>query len=192
MADSAVSCLFGGLTSIIKLVWNRFTCNSVQGVVIPASCGKTTLVKQLQSRDNSLIVDFEEFLRLNIPKEDADRIVALQDRGETVSANLILYPIARDTLKELKKNHRFKRIIIVTSDLKLLEYMGVKSNIILAPTSDFFTIIQSRIDSQEEKALNDQSRTDILLASKNKLIPYASWDALRDIICSTLKLVPKL
>lgn len=187
-----VSCLFGALGTVLKGIWNHFTCNSVEGVVMPASGGKTTLVKQLQSRDNSLIVDWEEYLRLNIPKEDADRIVALQDRGETVSANLILYPLARDALKELKKRFRFKRIIIITSDLKLLDYMGVKAKIILAPTSDFFTIIQSRVDSQEEKALNDQSRTDILLASKNKLIPYASWDALRDIVCATMKLVPKL
>ncbi len=190
--SEAVGCLFGSLATVVKAVWNHFTCNTVEGVVIPSSGGKTTLVKQLQSRDNSLIVDWEEYLKLNIPKEDADRICALQDRGEQVSANLILYPLARDALKELKKRFRFKRIIIITSDLKLLDYMGIKTKLVLAPTSDFFTLIQSRIDSQEEKAINDASRTDILLASKNKLVPYASWDQLRDVVCSALKLVPKL
>jgi hypothetical protein len=185
--SEGISCLFGGLVKLVRYLWETATCNTVESIILLT--GKTSLVKQLQARDGSLVCDWEEHLRMQVSAEDAKRITDLESRGE--SASLILYPLAKKALTDLKKDFRFKRIILVSSDLNMMKYLGIKPTLILTPSSDFYSIIQSRIDDPQEKTVLDRLRTDILVASKNP-IPFNNWEALTDIVCNSLKLVRKL
>ena len=186
--SESIGCLFSGLVKLVKSLYEHYTCNKVEAIILLT--GKTSLCKQVQAKDqNSLVCDWEEHLRMQVSAEDAKRISDLESRGE--SASLIIYPLTKKALAELRQNFRFRRIILVSSDLAMMKYLGIKPKLILTPSSEFYSIIQSRITDPQEKTILDRLRTDILVASKNP-VPFNSWEALTDIACNTLKLIRKL
>jgi ABC-type lipoprotein export system ATPase subunit len=184
--------MLSGLVNLVKTVYMKFTCNKITGILLPQNSGKSTLVKSLQTKDNSILVDFDEIILLNLPADEAKRIEDFKARGEKASANLILYPASKQYLRTMRRQFRFQNIYLFTQDMALLDYLRVKDRIVLAPSNDFWTQIQSRVEDPLDRSLYDSSRTDILLASRNRLIPFSSWEQLRDTICALLKVIPKL
>ena len=194
MAES-ISCLLStGLGWLFKLV-KRITCSSLIGVVLPRHCGRTTLCKTLKGRDNSLMVDLDETLYLELSKEDSDRVSAMRDAGKQESVKLVLYPRAKKYVEELKQSFKFTRIILVSSDVGMLRYIGVKEDDIMAfvPATEFSSTVSQRIPDVEERKLFDASRTDILLNLKSKRIhPFNNFDDLSKLVCDLIDLIPRL
>jgi len=191
----SLSCFLStGLGWLFKLV-KRVTCSSLVGVVLPRHSGKTTLCKNLKSRDNSIMVDLDETIFMELSSEDAKRVEAMRDSGKAESVKLVLYPKARQYIEGLKQAFKFTRIILVCSDVEMLRYVGVKEDDIHAfvASTDMQSLITQRVDDVEERKLIDASRTAILLSLKAKRInAFGSFEDLSKLVCQIADLIPRL
>lgn len=189
-----VSCLFGmGL----KFLFNRLqkiNCIDFVGVAVHSQGGKSTLAKSLQAtRDNALILDLEENVKISLTEEKSRQLQAYKNNMELSTYNSLFYIYAKEFVETLRKNYPKRRIILLSSDPELLKYCVKNIKILACITSnELFTKILNNQTNEEIKKLIEQTRTNLMTTNYRKAFIYNNFDDLTRFICEKLDLKNKL
>lgn len=191
MSAEVVCSLFSIVPKVLKFISN-INCDRMVGVVIPKACGKTTITSRFYVDENTVLLDLEEAVRLSLTNEQLVKLDDLKKKGEITSFNSLFYVACRDYVKGQKKAFKDKRYIMFSSDKKLLEYVGCRSIIVLAPSDAFFQKILNAVDAGA-KEVCQKNRMEILLnQGKKALFVYNDFTELASILAQKLALKHKL
>lgn len=134
-------CIISGILSIAFRLLASVSCNfrQLKGIVLPKGSGKTFLTSKLDAKQ-FVVVDIDDLGVLGLsPDELAKYNKAIADNNAN-SANIIIFPKAKEYIVNLQKQFETKKLLIISSNRDLLKYVGVSaSNIsVLVPSPEFF------------------------------------------------------
>lgn len=154
----------------------------IYGIIIPQKSGKTSFVSQISSSKYCLI-DLDENIKVVLTSEEQDKI----DKLNETSRKLHLFPLAKKYVKELRTQHRDKKLIILSSSLELVEYCGINKKDIynFAPSNSLSKHIKCQL-SEEHKASFEHSKLELALKA-DSLITYNSFEDLSKEIMTRFK-----
>lgn len=184
---NAVLCVIRPLLLGLSKVFKNIVCARIVGLAIPAKAGKSVLSDAISTHDNWLILDVERLVELSMSAEEAERLNKIKG---TASYQIHAYPIFKKYYIELLKAHKGRNIICLVSDLRLLEYLGIKKTYTFVPDNKLADAMLKSMAEDDSKLFTD-SRLD-LLANTHNYITYRGFDDLRDLICEKFKLRTKL
>lgn len=154
----------------------------IYGVIIPQKSGKSSFVSQISSSKYCLI-DLDENIKVVLSSEEQAKI----DKLNETSRKLHLFPLAKKYVKELRQQHRDKKLIILSSSLELVEYCGIHKKDIynFSPSNTLSEHIKCQL-SEEQKASFEHSKLELVLRA-DSLITYNSFDDLAKEIMNKFK-----
>lgn len=179
-------CLIRPLLSGIGSLLKKATCNRVVAVVLPRHCGKSTFINSISVGD-TLLLDIEENVQLEMSEAERSK---LQNLSGNASYNLHYFPICRDYLNKVKTNHKFKKIIVLCSDLELCKYLGISAVFTFVPSNSLARTLSDAFP-EDKKARFEESRLSLLLGTK-KIFTFNGFDDLNKMIIERFKLQQKL
>lgn len=185
MAEAAL-CLVRPVLNALGSLLKKMTCNSVVAVVLPRHCGKSSFINSITAKD-SLLLDIEENVQLEMSEGERTK---LQTLSGNASYNLHYFPICRDYLNKVKKNHKFKKIIVLCSDLELCRYLGISAVFTFVPSNSLAKTLGEAFP-EDQKARFEESRLSLLLGTK-KIYTFNGFDDLHKMIIQRFKLQQKL
>lgn len=158
------------------------------GLVIPVVSGKTKLCNELVNFHHDKIkysfVDIDEFATLLY--KDKVELFKLDQTKE-----LTIFPELRQHINELLTSYSQSAIVIVTSNPRFINFLGIKRKRIsvFMPTQEFNH--QTMIDSLNlhNDELIFKSRERIITEYGNTIIYYKSWKELEDYVVRRFQLV---
>lgn len=182
-------CLFMPLVRIIRSInWN---CGSVYGVCVPKRCGKTELIKSVES-DRYILLDIEAVLQISLDEEHIQKLNKLKMNLELESYNAYYYPLAKQYLDNLRKDFKNKNIIVFASDPKLLRYCRVVKVVYCSPSNKLFNKLLSENPTEDMKQLLIRSRDVMIRLSGDKLKGYSTFEQLQQLVVEKFKLKAKI
>lgn len=184
---SSVLCILRPLVRVAGAVFKSVRCNTIVGVCLPTKGGKSMFIDSISVSDNYLLLDLERNLELTMRAEDAQRLNELKG---TASYQIHAYPIYKKYYDETVKNYRRKSIVVFSSDLRLMKYLGIKKTYTYIPSNSLADVLRSNMPEHDAKLFTD-SRLELLLNAK-KMISYNSFDDLQKALQSKFKLQVKL
>lgn len=183
---STLLCFLRPIYSILTKI--RCNSGSLSAIVIPRFSGKSTFVSTVCSKEY-LLLDIESNIQLSLTEEEKSRLNSLVGNS---SFNLHFYPLAKAYLTNIQQNHKNRKIIVVSSDLELVKYLGIKYILAYVPTNTLGDAVKANL-SEEQKAIYEQSRIDLLINIKQKDISsFTDFQSLTQMIMNKYKLSQKL
>ena len=148
--------------------WRRHKDRTkIRGALLPV--GKTYAEKNLIEDTNTIFYDIDGELSVSPLRE-----------LEKSKVRLELFPKATEKVRDIKRNHKNKTIVVVSSSYELLQHIGLKKKHILTylPTQKFFT-------DQAEQANKDLEKSRMSLeieVSKKYRRYYNTFDELSKLL----------
>jgi len=182
-----------GLLSLLFQYGNQMMTKWLKGKLckkqaIVLSEGKSTLARNLVSLsdENFHICDAEEECLASLPDDKRKALTKLNIDKNFIQANRLLQVYVRDYCREFEKEFAGSRILYLVSNIGLARFLGISPvlTFVAVPTSDFVDTIQADM-GQLEKLQFNQERSEALLKSgrsKNKAIPFNSWESLTEAV----------
>lgn len=195
MADpvSVGSCLFSlGVSMLVKMLKKKCLCNKVLGVVIPSKSGATQLTNGLNLTDDCVILDISENIKFTLNEKELEMFNTLDRQSPSYLVHVM--PLYRRYFEKVKKDFKGRRIILVSSNSKELEYCGIKKGAIhsFVPNSEFSKIIEDNLP-EAQRQIFSASRMELLLNAKEKQrTVYKSFDDLKEKMVVKYKLSVKI
>lgn len=195
MADpvSVGSCLFSlGVSMLVKMLKKKCLCNKILGIVIPSKSGATNLTNGLNLTDDCVILDISENIKFTLNEKELEMFNTLDRQSPSYLVHVM--PLYRRYFEKVKKDFKGRRIILVSSNSKELEYCGIKKKHIhsFVPNSEFSKIIEDNLP-EAQRLIFSSSRMELLLNAKEKQrTVYKSFDDLKEKIVSKYKLSVKI
>jgi hypothetical protein len=184
---NAVLCVVRPLLLGLSKVFKNIVCSRIVGLAIPSKAGKSVLSDGISSHDNWLVLDVERLIELSMSAEEAERLKHIKG---TSSYQIHAYPIYKKYYLDILKAHPRKNIICLVSDLRLLEYLGIKKTYTFVPDNKLADAMVKAMGDEDAKLFTD-SRLD-LLANTHNYITYKGFDDLATLIVDKFKLRTKL
>jgi hypothetical protein len=188
------TCLFSfGMSMVVKLLKSRMRCSRISGIVLPSKGGASTMVERLAQSDNAIILDLNNNIEMNLSEKEMEIFKSLSRQSPSFAVHI--YPLLKRYVQNVKKNFPHKKIIVVGSNIKELQYCGIKKGDILSfiPNTEFSNIIMGALMSETDKELFQNSRLELLLGTKEKLRNvYESYDDLQKKITAKYGLSVKI
>jgi len=184
---NTVICVLRPIVLGLSKMFKGIACNRIVGLAIPAKAGKSVLADNISVADNWLILDVERLIELSMTQEESDRLAKLKG---TSSYQIHAYPLYKKYYLDILKAHKNRNIIVLASDLKLLDYLGIKKTFTFVPNNKLSDCIAKSLDEASAKLFTD-TRLE-LLANTNKYITYDGFDKLADLLATKFKLQTKL
>lgn len=168
MAETIVCSLFKFLPNIINFLRGIRCRSSLNGLVLPL--GKSQLVKNLQAHQKDMkLIDLEEQVKLEISKEENDKLQELKSRGEIQTYSQKFKVLSKTYVESLRKNFPKEKFILVASDMDILVYCGVKKRNIVSfvPSNMFWKQISESIEDGSLKAVYETARQNLIINNKS-------------------------
>jgi len=172
----------------------------ISGLCIIHKGGKSTLQNSvnkmvlandaLSKKEKSKVfcVDTDALLRLHSDVETVRKILSFRLEGNDTMANVVMRPIIKSEFEKLSKNYIGWRIIVLSSDLSLLEYLGIQDIVVLLPSNVFFKEILKNVEPESEKIRINDERSLLAELCENKQTWYTSYQHLEDLVSSNFGL----
>lgn len=184
---NAVICVLRPVLLALSKMFKGIVCNRIVGLAIPAKAGKSVLSDNISTHENWLILDVERLIELSMTKEEAERLSHIKG---TSSYQIHAYPMYKKYYLDILKSHKNRNIIVMASDLRLLDYLGIKKTYTFVPNNKLADAISKTLDEDNCKLFND-TRLDLLANTKN-YITYEGFDKLGELLVEKFKLRTKL
>lgn len=154
----------------------------IYGVIVPRKSGKSMFVSQISSSKYCLI-DLDENIKVILSTEEQAKI----DKLNETSRKLHLFPLCKKYVAELRKQHRDKKLIILSSSLELVEYCGIHKKDIynFSPSATLSETIKCSL-SVEEQAEFEHNKLELVLRA-DSLTTYNSFEDLGKEIMTKFK-----
>jgi hypothetical protein len=195
MADpvSVAGCLFSmGVSMLVRMLKKKCLCNKVLGIIVPSKAGTTQLVNSLNLTDDCVILDLAENIKLTLNEKELEMFNTLNRQSPSYMIHIL--PLYKRYFEQIKKDFKGKRIILVSSNSKEIEYCGVNKKLIhsFVPNSEFTKIIGDNLP-EDQKVMFEASRLELLLNAKeaNRSV-FKSFDDLKEKIVAKYKLSVKI
>lgn len=195
MADpiSVSSCLFSlGVSMFVRLLKKKCLCNKILGIVVPSKAGTTQLINSLALTDEVVILDLAENIKLTLNDKELEMFNTLNRQSPSYMIHVM--PLYKRYFEQIKKDFKGKRILLVSSNSKEIEYCGIAKKKIhsFVPNSDFTKIISDNLP-EEQKQIFEASRLELLLNAKERQrTVFKSFDDLKEKIVAKYKLSVKI
>jgi hypothetical protein len=172
----------------------------ISGLCLISKGGKTTLQNNLNKmvlnndalskKDKSKVfaVDTDSLLRLHTDGDTIRKVLSFRLEGNESMAKVIEKPIIRESFEKLCKSYDGWRIIVLSSDLSLLEFLGIQDIAVLLPTNNLFKEILKSVEPESEKERINDDRILLAERSENRFTSYKSYEHLEDIVSSNFGL----
>lgn len=172
----------------------------ISGLCLIHKGGKSTLQKNLnemvinndamtkKEKSKVYAVDTDSLLKMSTDTDTIKKVISFRLEGDETNAKILERPMIKETFEKLLKAYNGWRIIVMSSDLRLLEYLGILDIIVLLPDNNFFKeIIQSVSPDSEKERINSER---FLLAeiSEQKYTSYHSYEHLEALVSSNFGL----
>jgi hypothetical protein len=195
MADpiSISGCLFSlGMSMLVKMLKKKCLCNKIVGIVVPSKSGTTQLVNSLNLTDESIVLDLSENIKLTLNEKELEMFNTINRQSPSYMIHIL--PLYKRYFEQIKKDFKGRRIILVSSNSKELEYCGIAKKLIhsFVPNSEFTKIIADNLP-EEQRAMFEASRLELLLNAKERQRSvFKSFDDLKEKIVAKYKLSVKI
>lgn len=190
---SVGSCLFSlGVSMLVKMLKKKCLCNKILGVVIPSKSGASHLTNGLNLTDDCVILDISENIKFTLNDKELEMFNTLDRQSPSYLVHVM--PLYRRYFEKVKKDFKGRRIILVSSNSKELEYCGIKKNAIhsFVPNTDFSKIIEDNLP-EAQRQIFSASRMELLLNAKEKQrTVFKSFDDLKEKMVVKYKLSVKI
>ena len=158
---------------IFSYLFSRY---QVKGICIPPGMGKTTLVSSLSS-ESTLLIDLDPELRASFSSEEQDK---LSQSNSSNLGNRLLYSKSREVLEQILEmvnstSKSIKKILLVSSDYRLLKYIKVSSISYFCPSRNL--IAKVKINGVPDSF--ESMRQDLIERKSSKLVTYNSFEELQ-------------
>jgi hypothetical protein len=172
----------------------------VSGLCLIHRGGKTVLQNNLnkmvlasdalskKEKSKVFVIDSDALLRLHSDVETLKKIVAFRLEGNHTMASVVERPIIKESFEKLMKNYVGWRIIVMSSDLALLQYLQLTDIIVLLPSNTFFKEILTNVEPESEKERINDERQLLAEQSENKFTLYRSYQHLEDLVAGNFGL----
>lgn len=172
----------------------------ISGLCIIHKGGKTTLQNNLnkmvlandalskKEKSKVFCVDSDSLLRLHSDVETIKKILAFRYEGNNTMADVIERPIIKESFEKLVKNYIGWRIIVLSSNLSLLEYLNISDIVVLLPSNNLFKEILKSVEPEEEKEKINDERLLLAELCEQKYSSYKSFEHLEDLVSSNFGL----
>jgi len=162
--------------------------SNIIGVVIPASCGKTELVKQLNEINNELLfIDVETECLFDLPDTEKKIIQELK-KTNILMYNQKIFSICKtyiiNLVQHIKSVKDKKTIILLMSSVELQKYLKLESVLYYAPSKKLYQQIKSFTGININ--MLDYTRNQLNTIPSLKI--YNDWIELSRLIITDLKL----
>ncbi len=195
MADpiSITGCLFSlGVSMLVRMLKKKCLCNKILGIVVPSKSGTTQLVNSLNLTDDCVILDLAENIKLTLNEKELEMFNTLNRQSPSYMIHIL--PLYKRYFEKIKKDFKGKRIILVSSNSKEIEYCGVAKKLIhsFVPNTEFTKIIADNLP-EEQRSMFEASRLELLLNAKERQrTVFKSFDDLKEKIVAKYKLSVKI
>ena len=189
LAFQGSKCLYGWAT---KLPHERRKV----AVVIPRRCGKTSLVRELESTNKDvLLVDLDECVRASIRPQEVTKLDKMVESGDESTHRLAYYGHCRDVYEDIKKrwlSKKTRRLIVLCSDIELAkDLFKVESIFVCIPSHSLFENVKKHADDIVDAV--ERSRISLISQlDKSHYTVYSSFEQLQAFIRDTFGLGNRL
>jgi len=172
----------------------------ISGLCLISKGGKTTLQNNLnkmvlnndalskKEKSKVFAVDTDSLLRLHTDVETIKKVLAFRIEKNESMAKVIERPIIRESFEKLCKAYDGWRIIVLSSDLSLLEYLNIQDIAVLLPSNNLFKEILKSVEPESEKEKINDDRILLAEQSEQRFTSYKSFEHLEDIVSSNFGL----
>lgn len=170
------------------------------GLCLISKGGKTTLQNSLnkmvinndalskKEKSKVFAVDTDSLLRLHTDGDTIRKVLAFRLEGNESMAKVIERPIIKESFEKLCKSYDGWRIIVLSSDLALLEFLGIQDIAVLLPTNALFKEILKGVEPDSEKERINDDRILLAEQSEQRFTSYKSFEHLEDIVSANFGL----
>ena len=170
------------------------------GLCLISKGGKTTLQNSLnkmvinndslshKEKSKVFAVDTDSLLRLHSDIESIKKVIAFRMDGNETMARIIERPIIKEAFDKLVKSYEGWRIIVLSSDLSLLEFLGIQDLAVLLPSNALFKEILKSVEPDSEKERINDDRILLAERSEQRFTSYKSFEHLEAIVSSNFGL----
>jgi hypothetical protein len=176
--DSLYSTM-GGLISKIKKLYADL---SVYFIVMQRASGKTLICERLNS--DCVVVDVDAIIQANLTTEQRLTYESLQRGLNTNTCAIMLLPIIRRIVVEMRANYKNKKLVFVSSLFELKDYLEILDcrYSVLLPSARLHEQITQGKTEAERQAVVKSRETIMMLSDNKKLKVYDNYDELLDIV----------
>lgn len=174
------------MSKIDSKIWRW---SHLYGVCLPRYAGKSDLVRRFKSKD-VMFFDIDAITLASFTAEKQTEIRTFQNTGAETSFVSLVFPAAMKLVAELCQSFSDKKIVLVTSHVDLLKFIGVMkcNRLVLKPSSQHYRAIPKPIPELEaERIISDYAAENGHRISK----VYESFEALHRIIMEKFKVILK-
>jgi hypothetical protein len=167
---------------------NKSKESTLIGVIIPSSCGKTELVKQLNEMNNELLfIDIETECLHDIPESEKKIIIELK-KNNILLYNQKVFSICKtyiiNLIQHIKNVKDKKTIILIMSSVELQKYLKLENVLYYAPSKKLYQTIKTFTNIN----INMLDYTRNQLNNIPSLKIYNDWFELSRLVITDLKL----
>lgn len=177
---TAISWAVYGFNLLRKCKGNRSIC----GIVLPEKSGKSSLCTALGSK-RVVLVDLDELLKTT--NDNSSKLNQLKYKNDYDTLTLLLIDETTKLLVQLKRLHRFKRIVLLTSNKELMTGLRIPFKVFV-PSNSLLDNIKASLSSDDKKIL-ETSRN---LLIQNNTDVFNSFDDLTSSVGDIFDLKRKL
>lgn len=148
---------------VFNLIRGCKAARNLCGIVLPEKCGKTSLCSALGSK-RVVLVDLDELLKTT--NDNSNKLNQLKYKNDYDTLTLLLIDETAKLLVQLKRLHRFKRIVLLTSNKELMSGLRIPFKMFV-PSNQLLDTVKSTLNSDDKKILENsrnlliQSNTDV-------------------------------
>lgn len=162
--------------------------SNIIGLVIPASCGKTELVRQLNEMNNELLfIDIETECLYDIPDTEKKIILELK-KTNILLYNQKIFSICKNyilnLIQHIKNVKDKKTIILLMSSVELQKYLKLNNVLYYAPSKKLYQTIKAFTGININ--MLDYTRNQLNTIPSLKI--YNDWFELSRLVITDLKL----
>jgi energy-coupling factor transporter ATP-binding protein EcfA2 len=166
-------------------------------LVIPAGCGKTTLMKNLncitKDRQKVMTLDLDSCLSQQISPLEERKIEEAKLAGLGDATKVNEYTKIKEYYDKCITTFKDYRLILLSSDLELGYFLGVEDIVIVVPSQKFLEqITDNEALSTEKKRLIHSQWLKLISNGERTYDVYRSFDELESMIKRSYNLINKL
>jgi hypothetical protein len=159
------------------------------GIVMPRFSGKSDLTRRFKSRE-VMFFDIDAICLASFSQEKQLEIRGFIAEGSETSYATLVFPAARKIISELADSFADKRIVLISSHIDLIKFLGVMkcNRLVLKPSASHYRAIPKACNEIEaERILSDYTSENMNRITKT----YESFEALHRIIQEKFKVLLK-
>lgn len=178
------SCAWSHRNAVKRVLRRRREEGWTSCLVMPAGCGKSTLVKSIASsnKEKCLIVDMDEMMMNLLTPAQMRQVNELQASRNNTWVS-IAFPVVKTWFNSLQKEFPNHRKLIVSNSPDLADYLNILDTTILCPTKSLVEKVKIEADEETKEKIDNSFME--LISSGRDIFYFSNYDSIKERVCNS-------